>query len=197
MQAIFLDIETTGLDVQKHRPIDLALKIVNISQAKVEASYQALIQTTQEEWKETDPNSLVVNGYNWNQLQDAKSRQQVKEEIIELFSLYQIERGKAFFVCQNPGFDRPFFSHIIDPYEQEKLNWPYHWLDLASMYWVQYINSIKGKSSLPECFSLSKNEIAKYYQLPPEEEPHKAMNGVNHLISCYEAVVGMQFQESR
>jgi DNA polymerase-3 subunit epsilon/oligoribonuclease len=36
----------------------------------------------------------------------------------------------------------------------------------------------------------SKDQIAKSLNLPPEEKPHKAINGVNHLILCYKHLVG-------
>ena len=113
------------------------------------------------------------------------------QEIIGLFSRLEIVRGKAVFICQNPAFDRGFFIQLVPVYAQEKINWPYHWLDLASMYWAIIVKQAQQQEkALPEQVSLSKNSIAKYYNLLPELPPHHAMGGVNHLIRCYQAVLG-------
>ena len=40
--------------------------------------------------------------------------------------------------------------------------------------------------------NLSKNAIAQRFQLPIEETPHSALNGVNHLLLCYRTVVGFE-----
>jgi len=115
----------------------------------------------------------------------------VAEGIKASFSRNGIKRGNAVFICQNPSFDRIFFSQLIDADVQEKLLWPYHWLDLASMYWADCITKAKsGQSLLPWETGFSKDKIARALRLPPEEKPHRAMNGVDHLLLCYEAVVG-------
>jgi oligoribonuclease len=82
----------------------------------------------------------------------------------------------------------------VDVYTQEKLNWPYHWLDLASMYWVAFFQKkVSLGEPIPQKMSLSKNDIASQYQLPVEDLPHKALNGVNHLLLCYQAVLGIKY----
>lgn len=192
MLAIFLDIEATGLDSFRHSPIDIALKVIDTTSGIEKGSYQSVLLQTPEVWEKRDLYSMEINGYLWEDLLLGKSPAQVKEEILSLFQSLNITRGKAVFICQNPSFDRGFFSHIIDVYTQEKLNWPYHWLDFASMYWALLAqNTKKNKLPFPETLNLSKNEIARLYDIPPEASPHKAMNGVDHLIACYKAVVGM------
>lgn len=192
MLAIFLDIEATGLDSFRHSPIDIALKVIDTTSGIEKGSYQSVLLQTQEVWDKRDLHSMEINGYLWEDLLLGKSPAQVKEEILKLFQSLNITRGKAVFICQNPSFDRGFFTHIIDVYTQEKLNWPYHWLDFASMYWALLAqNTKKNKLPFPETLNLSKNEIARLYEIPPEASPHKAMNGVDHLIACYKAVVGI------
>lgn len=190
MLAIFLDTETTGLDPFKHDVIDIALKIIDLCSGKEVASYQSLIKLSLQKWEKRDPGSMLINGYSWDQISTGKDLLLVGEEIKELFSKFPIERGRAFFVCQNPGFDRAFFGQMVDFYTQDKLNWPYHWLDLASMYWF-YVSAQCKKDGipLPDKINLSKNCIAEAFGILPESEPHQAMNGVNHLISCYFALL--------
>lgn len=194
MLAIFLDIETTGLDPTRHKAIDIGIKIIDVTTGKLVAIYQSILKQPRDVWENKDPSSIEVNGYTWQELLTGKDPSVVTEEIIALFTKLKIARGSAVFICQNPAFDRGFFAHIVDVYTQERLLWPYHWLDLASMYWTQLTNRAKaGEVPFPVNITLSKNEIAKACGLPPEKTPHHAMNGVDHLIQCYQAVLGVSF----
>jgi len=189
MLALFLDIETTGLDPVRHRSIDLAFKIFDVAKMRCVASYQSLVKITSEEWAMHDPKSLEINGYDWESVQEGKKPEAVAEEIIALFKEHDVRRQKAVFICQNPAFDRTFFTQLIPISLQEKLQWPYHWLDLASMYWALLVEkSLKEGKPFPEEMTLSKNEIAENFNLPPEGHPHRAINGVDHLIACYQAL---------
>lgn len=189
MQAIFLDIEATGLDPFRHSPIDIALKVIDLNEALEKGAYQSIIKISKEHWDKRDLASMEVNGYLWEEILKGNEIEKVREEIITLFIQLNIHRGKSVFICQNPAFDRAFFSHIIEIYIQEKLNWPYHWLDFASMYWALLTQKV---TQFPETINLSKNEIARQYQILPEAFPHKAINGVDHLIECYKIVVGFK-----
>jgi len=194
MRAVFLDLETTGLDPKSHCVIDIAFKIVDINTDQTLAQYQTVVKQDENAWSSHDPVSLQINGYTWELVQTGKVPSLVEQETIKIFDEFEIVRGKSIFICQNPAFDRIFLSQLISIAKQEKLLWPYHWLDLASMYWALTVKEhVKKHLPLPESMTLSKNEIAKNYNLPPEAHPHLAMNGVDHLIACYEAVLGVHF----
>jgi oligoribonuclease len=52
-----------------------------------------------------------------------------------------------------------------------------------------YLKECKsGGKKLPNAINLSKNAIGKRFGIPEESQPHRAMNGVEHLIRCYQAV---------
>jgi oligoribonuclease len=190
MDAIFLDIETTGLDPQIHRPIDLAFKVLDANTHEVKSAYRSVIQWPKEIWEARDPTSIEINGYAWEEVCEGTPPEEVGRQIQAEFLRLHIERGRAVFICQNPSFDRAFFSRLVPVYTQEKLNWPYHWLDFASMYWAREISrSIEKHLPLPEKMSLSKNSIAQASGLPMESTPHRAMHGVDHLIQCYLTVL--------
>lgn len=190
MLGIFLDTETTGLHPIRHCPIDIALKVIDLSSGKILGSYQSLMKPSQEKWDQRDPISMGINGFIWEEVSQGKNLEIVGKEIIAFLSTLQIHRTNAVFICQNPSFDRGFFNQLVDVYVQELFNWPYHWLDLASMYWAMRVQqAIVSGETLPEKLSFSKDDIAKYYQLPPETSPHRAMRGVDHLILCYKAVM--------
>jgi DNA polymerase-3 subunit epsilon/oligoribonuclease len=191
--GIFLDTETNGLNARKHKVLEIAFKIIDIHKGSLVDQYSSVVYPNEEEWKKSDPISLKVNGFTQEEVSQGKEPSIVGEEIIETFQRNNIKRDQAVFICQNPSFDRAFFSQLIDPDVQEKLKWPYYWLDLASMYWAEGIR--RGKESpnlLPWVTGFSKDKIAAAYKLPPEVHPHRAMNGVNHLLLCYQTVVGFK-----
>ncbi len=190
MLAVFLDIETTGLDPYRHSPIDIAMKIVDTSTGELKGTYQSVLKLDEEHWERRDPESMKINGYTWERIQQGKELSEVTSDILQLFKNQGIKRGEAVFICQNPAFDRGFFNHVVPVYTQEKLNWPYHWLDLASMYWAILV--VK-QGNFPKQTSLSKNAIGALYNIPEEVSPHLAINGVNHLIQCYTAVLGLKW----
>ncbi len=190
MLGIFLDTETTGLDFRSHYPIEIAIKIVDLSQGEEKGQYQSNIAISDENWLQRDPGAIAINGFSRDELLNAKDIKKVSSEIIDFFTSLRIVRGTSVFICQNPSFDRAFFSLIVETYEQEKRQWPYHWLDLASMYWVRSVREWISEEELKKGFVLSKDQIAKRLGLPTEQKPHRAMNGVDHLLKCYEAVVG-------
>ncbi|MGE5196802.1 MAG: exonuclease domain-containing protein [Anaerolineae bacterium] len=191
MLGIFLDTETNGLNPNRHKIIEIAYKILDVNTAELQADFQAVILHSKEDWEKSDPESLKINGFTWDELSHGDAKEEVASRIVVQFQQLGIKRGGAVFICQNPSFDRAYFSQLIDVDTQEKLFWPYHWLDLASMYWARTIDQAKFDPKwLPWKTGLSKDKIAAACHLPPENKPHRAINGVNHLILCYEAIVG-------
>lgn len=185
MLIIFLDTETSGLDPSKHRTLEIAFKIMDASSGRVLQGYDSIVRQTADVWAEADPESLKINGFTWEEQLTGKSEKTIASEIIEDLNLAGIGQNPAVFLCQNPSFDRVFFTQLIHQSLQEEYKWPYHWLDLASMYWVArwFENPASTKELIEK--DLSKNQIANYYGLPPEELPHRAMQGVDHLMACY------------
>jgi oligoribonuclease len=196
--GIFLDSETNGLNFLTHKIIEIAFKIVDIHTSEVKGDFQSVVAQSFEEWQKSDLDSLKVNGFSWEEVQKGQSSQAISEKIIQMFKRLEIKRGRAVFICQNPSFDRAFFCQLVNPEVQESLLWPYHWLDLASMYWAK---SIQRGQTDPKYFpwetGFSKDKIATAYHLPSEEKPHRAMNGVKHLILCYNAVIGFPQKNSQ
>jgi oligoribonuclease len=186
MLGVFLDSEANGLDFRVHKILEIAYKIVDLKTGELKEEFQAVIAQTRGEWDKSDKQSLSVNGFTWEEVAAGMASNVAAATIIEMFKRHHIQRKKAVFICQNPSFDRVFFSQIIDPDRQEKLNLPYHWLDLASMYWAVAIKN--GKK--PWETGYSKDDIAAQYRISSEEKPHRAMNGVSHLLLCYKSVVG-------
>jgi len=185
MLGIFIDIETTGLDPFRHRVLEVAIKVVDLNHGTVEGTFETVVRQPYRVWRRRDPVSLKVNGFSWKMMRRGIPEKAAREAILSFFERCGIKRGQAVFIAQNSSFDRSFFAQLVEINTQEKLKWPYHWLDLASMYWALHGGDIRGAADL----SLSKNGIAKRYGLPPEETPHRALGGVNHLIACFQALM--------
>ncbi len=185
MLGIFLDLETTGLNYKYHRTIEIAFQIINLQTGVILDEYSQIIFQPPEIWSRSNPESLQVNGFSWKMISSGKRESEVQNEIIAYFKKHKIIRGKALFICQNPSFDRIFFSQLVDPDLQEKAKWPYHWLDLASMHWgIEVLHKQKS----PNETAVTKNQIARFYGLQEESSPHRALQGVKHLVACYQAM---------
>lgn len=190
MILVFLDSETTGLNFKKHRLIEIAFKAIDSETGRTLCSYETLINQPREIFAAADPTSVKINGITFEEILDGKSERVVATEIIQILNHLGFSEKSGVFICQNPSFDRFFFCQLIDVDLQDRLKWPYHWLDLASMYLA--VRQVNDKLSIKKIKEkgLSKDSIANYFGLAPEEQPHRAMNGVNHLIACYEAMFG-------
>lgn len=189
MRGIFLDQETTGLDPRLHRTIDIAIVLMDLTTGEEIASYETIVFQDSLMWEKKDPTSVKINGFTWEAVATGKEVPFVSEEIIAFFKNHSIHRKNAVFICQNPAFDRAFFNYVVEVATQESLGWPYHWLDLASMFWASRLHDFKKKGEpYPADMGLSKDDIACFFGLPPEKKPHRAMGGVRHLIECYKAL---------
>jgi oligoribonuclease len=187
MIGIFLDTEANGLDWTKHGVIEISFILMELKTGKMLDSYSSLVKMSAEEWSKSNKTSLSFTGIKFEELKNGKDKEVLRKEILEIFKRHKISRKNSIFIGQNPSFDRVLFSSIISVPEQDSLNWPYLWLDLASMFFAKHANH-----QTINHLELSKDKIAKFYNLPPEEKPHRALRGVEHLIECYKAVVGNQ-----
>jgi DNA polymerase-3 subunit epsilon/oligoribonuclease len=186
-------METNGLNMETHIPVEISLIIADADCSEIECEYTSLIKPIcydEEEFiKNSTPEALKVNGITYQMLREqGKLPTQVRFEIEDLFVKHSIFRGEAIFICQNPSFDRAFINKLFWHENMEELKWPYHWLDLASMYWIKFFGSCYP---IPYTVSLSKDSIAHAMGLPPEEKPHRALNGVKHLMMCYKRIRGI------
>lgn len=194
MLGIFLDTETNGLNSEIHRTIEIAFKIIDLYSGEEKDTYHSIVSQGEVVWEKSNLKSLEINGFTFAEIQRGKEEKIVSNEIINLFEKHKINNSNAVFICQNPSFDRVFFTQLVNSDTQDLLSWPYHWLDLASMYWAIAIKkSNQNHNFFPWETGFSKDLIAAFYKIEEEKKPHRAMNGVNHLILCYKAVVGFPY----
>jgi DNA polymerase-3 subunit epsilon/oligoribonuclease len=199
MKLVFLDIETTGLNPDIHDPIEIAVCVVDTERCKDVVSaqcniifsqnvltcptYNECIKLSANQWESADVEALNVNGFNSNCVWNGSLIEDVQESLLKFLNYNNVRKDHAVFVCQNPAFDRMFFHKIIplDVYLNEDM--PSHWLDLCSVFLGSIIDNRFYHGNEFRIFS--KDEIANEIGLAREESPHKALNGVKHLIDCY------------
>lgn len=184
MIAVFIDVETTGLDLYRDRLLEVGLIVVDLVQNKVVNTYEALI---------LGPGPLEqTSGHHINQIttlemiNEGKTEEQVAHEIEQILIEHAVFMHHGFFVCQNPVFDYYFTRPLFGLMRTSIRAWPYHWLDLASMYWIK----LGHKSEYP--VKLTKNNIARQLDLDTEAEPHRALNGALHLLECYNELMRIE-----
>ncbi|MDE3047305.1 MAG: 3'-5' exonuclease, partial [Verrucomicrobiota bacterium] len=108
--GVFLDTETNGLNSQIHKILEIAFQIVDLTSGEFKEEFQTLVAQPIESWEKSDQESLRINGFTWNEVSKGKTPRHVSQTIIDIFSRCGIRRKKAVFICQNPSFDRVFFS---------------------------------------------------------------------------------------
>ena len=195
MKAVFLDTETDGLDPDVNTALEIAVCIYDLHTMTCIDEYSSFIRCSERQWCFGTSEAHKVNGILWDDVKDAKESSEVCDDLCELFVTHEIDKINSVFICQNPYIDRSFFPQIMSLETQQELELPYHWLDLATMYWMKMLTpkNIKGRTltyyPAIGVVPLSKDAIANALGIHPEKKPHRAMNGVKHLIACYKALL--------
>src|SRR5581483_5871150 len=108
MLGIFLDQETTGLDSSKHRVLEVAFRVIDLETGEEKVSFDSVVLQPKEVWDARDPQSIVINGFTYEEVMRGKSEKELGIEIQKVLQGVGIRRGNSVFICQNPSFDRPF-----------------------------------------------------------------------------------------
>lgn len=190
-KIIAIDTETTGLDPHQNAIVEIAMKIFDVSSGKLHDSYQSVIKLTDYDFTTASQRALEINGFTRKETdKKGKPKEQVINEICDFFLKNQVDRRNDAFLAWNATFDRGFFDALITSDLQSEKKIPYHWLDFPSMHHgIERVKIATGKIA-SYCIPYRKDAVAKHYNLPPEEAPHRAMNGVDHMLLIYERVIG-------
>jgi len=191
---VALDTETGGFDCRVQAAFEIAVKVVGCSTGKIYATYQSVIKISKDEWKKAIPSALAVNKFTRDELESGQPKEKVSQDIQEIFKRLKLNNKNALFMCQNPSFDQGFFNTIVPWKAREKAKFPYHWLGLESMYHARRIDKLKTGDPV-SAVSYSKDNIAKCLGAESEPKPHRALNGVNHLLELYEKMVGFPMKQ--
>ena len=104
---LFFDLETTGLDKDKHTILEIAI-VKTDYYGNVLSSYQTKIQPTPNDLAVASKKALEINGYNEEDWKKALTPDVACKEIVERF------KGKWVLAGQNiGGFDIPFLQAFL------------------------------------------------------------------------------------
>ena len=195
MRLIFVDTETSGLNPLEHTVLEIALVLWDLKSGEVIDSYESVVAIDRVQFRKAQPKALECNGFTFDELRTkGKPMETVKGDILAFFLRNGINRTNSKFIAQNCSFDKSFFTHILTEDEQRRADLPYHWLDFPSMNFVVCLQNLRcaGTTSTSNYMSIpfSKDYIAYANSLPAEEKPHRAMNGVKHLLLLFKNIVG-------
>ncbi len=168
------DVETTGLDPQKHEIVEIGLVLIDQETGEVIDTLD--IKVRPEHIETADEVALKLNGYNKADWQDAVS-------ILEAIALYGEKAQNAIFCSHNVTFD---WSFILEALKKAglKSTLDHHRLDLFTLIWS------KTKDSKIESFSLSR--VAQFFGLPEEPLPHRAINGARTAHEIFKKIIHSQ-----
>jgi DNA polymerase III epsilon subunit-like protein len=175
----FVDLETSGLEPGPA----VILSVGAITDSGQE--YSALITPTDIEWVRATPRALEVNGLTLSILQTkGKSRSKVAVELATWLSAQGIVGSKGVFVGQNPKFDMRFFEHFFaDEFAFFDITREPA-IDVRDMY-TKAINA--GLVTSAGAYRDGRT-ISLSLGLPPEPEPHDALEGARAVKRHYEAL---------
>lgn len=164
------DVETTGLDPQKHEIVEIGLVLIDQETGEVIDTLD--IKVRPEHIETADEVALKLNGYNEADWQDAAS-------ILEAIALYGEKAQNAIFCSHNVTFD---WSFILEAFKRAglKSSLDYHRLDLFTLIWS------KTRDSNIESFNLSR--VAQFLGLPEEPLPHRAINGARTAHEIFKRI---------
>lgn len=169
---VFIDIETTGLNVSKHEIIEIGCVLVT---PKLEVIEEFELKIKPERIEDADPTSLKINHYKEEQWQDALSL----EEAMKILS----EKTKGFImVGQNVAFDSMFlefnFSKLGIVNEMH-----YHKLDTISIAWAKLHRE-------PDLNHFSLREMCVRFGIK-NEHSHTALSDARATYELYKKLMNL------
>lgn len=80
---LIIDIESTGVDLQKHELIELGAVLLDRKTLKEKRSFESFIKP--KHWARRDPEAMAVNKIAWNQLKNAPTQSAVIKQFQKTF----------------------------------------------------------------------------------------------------------------
>ena len=171
MKIALVDLETTGLDAQKHEIIEIGCIVFDSETCVPEFGID--IKLLPEHIETALPKALVVNGYNKKDWKDAKTQ----KEGLQFFA--NATQG-CHFAAHNVTFDWGFMDAKFKEYGITH-SFDYHKIDTLSMAYAKIPHSKVSSWSL--------KTIATYLGVPPEPKIHKAINGAECAFNIYKKLM--------
>ncbi|MFC1649220.1 3'-5' exonuclease [Patescibacteria group bacterium] len=164
---LFVDLETTGLDMDTHEITEVGILVVNGRNYKVKKEYHALVKPLHIETATEE--GLRVGQYSKKRWKEAREPEIVLKEIAGLAPNAMVAGWKVDF---DWGFlEKGFKTHkIIHTYD-------YHLLDVISIAYAQFVNEKHPKT-------LSLRNVARKLKIKIPDE-HDAMTDIKATYEVF------------
>lgn len=158
-----VDIETTGDDEIRHEILEIGLLLVEQKTLSVITSANWLIKPHHIET--AIPAALTKNGYNESDWKDAL-------ELSEVMPVFSEMTNGAVFTAFNVCFDLAFIKQAFRTKGVPNLM-DYHYFDVLTLAWAMCGDKLER---------LNLRAVSELLNVPPEPEPHRAINGANTAL---------------
>lgn len=135
---LLIDLESTGLDVDKHEIIQIAAVLLDRKTLKEKKFFNSYIKPTK--WQTRDLESMKVNGLTWEVLKNGA----IMKEVLKNFSKF-CDPKKVILSSYVSFADKNFLLHA---YKKHKVQWKfdYHVFDLWGFFYAKlaFKNKLKN-----------------------------------------------------
>lgn len=162
---LIVDIEATGVDVNKHEMIQLAAILLDKKTLKAKKSFNSFIKPTK--WSNRDPEAMKVCQISWEQLKNAPSLKTVLQKFNRAFGHNVI--------LTNYGGNLDFVF-LPAHYKKVKMRYQYdyHTLNIWALAYV-YMAKHKQLKHKKKFTGFSLEDLAKFLKISVPESRHDAL----------------------
>jgi len=166
---LFIDLETTGLDLEEHEIIEIGCLVVNGKNLRIKKRYHTKVKP--EHLETASKEGLEVAGYSEKAWTKARELADMLEDVAKLAPGAMIAGWKVDFDWW--FLDKAFKKHNV------KHNFDYHLIDVISLAFAYYRNQKKPKR-------LGLRKVAKLMNLDlPDTKPHNAMKDIEATFMVF------------
>jgi len=177
---IVADVETTGLDPQKHSIVSVGA--IDFSNPRNQFYEECRIW----EGAVIDPKALEINGFKEHELRDP-SRKSLEKAVKEFFAWLESIHDRTL-AGENPFFDNAFLAASAEMLGiKSKLG--HRIVDLHSLC---YSHHLKRGIPVPTAngrTDINLDKILAYVGLPKEPKPHRAINGARMEAEAFSRLI--------
>lgn len=168
---VVLDLECTGLDIQKHEIIQIAAIRIDKNTLAEVSRFSSYVRPTA--WADRDPAAMAINRISYDMVASAPDA----HKVLELFES-KFPAGDVLLAAYNTAFDIPMFKALYERIERP-FPFDFHSFDiwaLAYLYWG--VTDQTPNPERPIGFRLS--DVAAALSVPPSSagEFHNAIADV-------------------
>lgn len=163
---LLIDLETTGLDADRHEIIQLAAVLLDKKTLKEKKTFNSFIKP--KAWKKRDPESMAVNKIGWDVLKDSDSLDEVLSEFHRLFP------PKNVILSYYVGITDIVFLKAAYRKARKEYQFDYHTFNIWGLFYP-YL-AIKGLLDSRKYFAgFSLETMLKHFKLGIPESRHDAL----------------------